>query len=105
MNIIGKLHTIQDHVELTKFQSHPQTNFGFLGFMDLFFNTIYWGPSYGDPASYPPYVQRWRPLHQFVFGVDPLANSEQVLEKEINEEQKHALAERRRRIMAEKKKA
>ena len=71
--------------------------------MDLLFDTIYWGPAFDDPSACPPYVKRWRPLHKLIFGIDPMTKVEEMLEKEMNVEQKQALAERRRRIMIEKK--
>jgi hypothetical protein len=102
MNITGEReHLISHHHGTNSFSSHPQTNFGFMGFMDLLCNTIYWGPAYDDPSSFPPYIHRWQQLHKSVFGQDPLEGKQ--LEDEGSEEQKKALAERRRRIMAEKK--
>jgi len=85
--------------------SHPQTNFGFMGFVDLFAQTVYWGAAFDDPSKTPPYISRWRPLHKLVFGKDPLLATRLEDESDFNEEKKKELAERRRRIMAERKRA
>jgi sterol desaturase/sphingolipid hydroxylase (fatty acid hydroxylase superfamily) len=51
--------------------SHPQTNFGFLGFMDILMQTVWWGHAYDSVDEPPKYFERQAFVHRLVFGVSP----------------------------------
>ena len=65
--------------------------------------TIWWGYAYDDPSKAPPYVARWKPLHEFFFHKNPIINKDGIDDlAEFDEAKKKELAQRRQRIMAEK---
>lgn len=85
--------------------SHPNTNLGFTGLMDILHHTVWWGASYDDPSTPPAYVGKWKRVHEFVFRSTPISAGDEGLKdmvKDFPESTKHELKERRHRIMQDR---
>jgi hypothetical protein len=80
--------------------SHAQTNFGFLGFVDVAMQSVWWGRAYDDPSQNPRYVPRMARLHKLLFGVEPgISRDGQNEDAEVAARIKKELAVRRQSVM------
>lgn len=92
---------VLDHGAHYEHHNHPDTNFGFLGVMDVLHQTVWWGHAYDDHGKRPKYVHRMGQLHQWWFGEPPKQTKDghEAMVSDFSEEDRAALKQQQQRRM------